>query len=1016
MKKTRKPIALLLSVLMVLALFAPLSVVSFAEGDEPAVVASGDCGKNGNNMLYTLYSDGTMVLSGSGQMKYYQYAGNAPWKDYRDSIRYLVVQPGVKTISSHAFEYAKNLESVSLPDGFEYIGEWTFAGCYKLESINFPSSLKTIIDYAFHSCRSLKTVNIQGSVTKIPSLAFYQCYKLESVTLPATVQTISESAFAGCLSLHEINLPDGLTTIEGGAFSGCALTSLSWPDSITTIGNGAFGGCSGLPSTLPANLETIGELAFQDCKMESVTLPDHVVSVGRRAFARITNLQTVEIPASVTSIDSTAFSDCTALTSFSVAADNQSYKSENGVLFTKDGATLVDYPAGKTDETYDVPAGVTEIAPYGFDCNRYLKNLTLPDGLTTIGTFAFYGCSGLSAMAIPEGVTQLPGFSFSGCSALATLTLPESLETIGTFEFDGCRSLRAVKLPAVKKIGHYAFGMCKGLEQITLTPALTNISEGAFSGCEALTDVYYLGTTAQWNAKTVDATANDYFLNATVHLHDDHCYEETILSTPTCTQAGTAVYTCFCGDTYTNTIPGEHNYDDGVITVYPTETTDGEIRYTCTKCGDTYTDTVPATPYQDWLYTESYPTGNGQIGEHVYYTTYYDGHVSIYGEGETYPTSHYVPYDYYYHPIGGNPTSIEVHEGVTGLMCKGMFCNYPQLEYVKLPASLTYIESMVFDTIQVLTAVDVAAANPSYTSQNGILFNKDMTELLLYPSGKTENSYTVPDGVEIIGEMAFHKNPVLKTVTLPDSVKEIGNTAFNSSVLETVNLGNGLETIERFAFSNCKNLESIRIPTSVKFIGRGVFQFDDNFKNVYFTCTQAEWDAIEIGEWNEPLQEANRTYGGHTYDEGVITTPATCGEAGVRTYTCIYCGGTRTETIPATGEHAYNGGVITTPATCEADGVKAFTCTGCGGSYTETIPATGHDWSDWIVTRPATETREGEAYRFCKNDPSHVEHMTIDKLPTTYEEEQSLGDRIMDWLRDFFDKIGELFQSLFIFW
>ena len=66
MKKTRKPIALLLSVLMVLALFAPLSVVSFAEGDEPAVVASGDCGKNGNNMLYTLYSDGTMVLSGSG--------------------------------------------------------------------------------------------------------------------------------------------------------------------------------------------------------------------------------------------------------------------------------------------------------------------------------------------------------------------------------------------------------------------------------------------------------------------------------------------------------------------------------------------------------------------------------------------------------------------------------------------------------------------------------------------------------------------------------------------------------------------------------------------------------------------------------------------------------------------------------------------------------------------------------------------------------------------------------------
>ena len=669
-----------------------------------------------------------------------------------------------------------------------------------------------------------------------------------------------------------------------------------------------------------------------------------------------------------------------------------------------------------------------------------VNDVIIDEGITAIGRLAFSGRIGIGgSIQLPDSLKSIGAGAFAD-HCVTSVRFGNGLETIGSGAFStvftGSGSQKTIVLPdSVKTVENNAFAYCDGLEEITFGPNVETVgTQVLYCGFILKKAVFLNGNTTlaydmavytpddftiySYAGGSVEAFANQYGYPF-VDIGTYHEYDDGVITTPaTCNTPGVKTYTCtLCRDTYTEDIPatGVHNYDDGVITVYPTETTDGEIVYTC-PCGFSYTDTIPATPYQDWLYTESYPTGNGQIGEHVYYTTYYDGHVSIYGEGETYPTSHYVPYDYYYHPIGGNPTSIEVHEGVTGLMCKGMFCNYPQLEYVKLPASLTYIESMVFDTIQVLTAVDVAAANPSYTSQNGILFNKDMTELLLYPSGKTENSYTVPDGVEIIGEMAFHKNPVLKTVTLPDSVKEIGNTAFNSSVLETVNLGNGLETIERFAFSNCKNLESIRIPTSVKFIGRGVFQFDDNFKNVYFTCTQAEWDAIEIGEWNEPLQEANRTYGGHTYDEGVITTPATCGEAGVRTYTCIYCGGTRTETIPATGEHAYNGGVITTPATCEADGVKAFTCTGCGGSYTETIPATGHDWSDWIVTRPATETREGEAYRFCKNDPSHVEHMTIDKLPTTYEEEQSLGDRIMDWLRDFFDKIGELFQSLFIFW
>ena len=608
------------------------------------------------------------------------------------------------------------------------------------------------------------------------------------------------------------------------------------------------------------------------------------------------SVQSLKLPASFVNMTWQTFYHCSALQTIEVDPANPSWTAVDNVLFNKDQTELVLCAISKPGETYTIPATVETIGINAFFCNKNLKEITIPGSVRTIGETAFMGCVALETVHFNDGLETMERGAFYRCYALKSVELPASVTVLGDYVFGDEKSLTSITLPnGLTSIGEYGIGCCTKVESITIPGSVTSIGSSAFWSWTSLQHVYFTCTQAEWDAIEIGEW-NEPLQDANTQIHfGGHTYDEGVITTPaTCGEAGVRTYTCiYCGGTRTETIPatGEHTYDDGVITVYPTETTDGEIRYTCTKCGDTYTDTVPATPYQDWLYTESYPTGNGQIGEHVYYTTYYDGHVSIYGEGETYPTSHYVPYDYYYRPIGGNPTSIEVHEGVTGLMCKGMFCNYPQLEYVKLPASLTYIESMVFDTIQVLTAVDVAAANPSYTSQNGILFNKDMTELLLYPSGKTENSYTVPDGVEIIGEMAFHKNPVLKTVTLPDSVKEIGNTAFNSSVLETVNLGNGLETIERFAFSNCKNLESIRIPTSVKFIGRGVFQFDDNFKNVYYDCPQDAWNAIEFEPLvyeneNDELLNATFTFGEHAWGDWTIVQNSTDTESGLAQRVC----------------------------------------------------------------------------------------------------------------------------------
>ena len=65
------------------------------------------------------------------------------------------------------------------------------------------------------------------------------------------------------------------------------------------------------------------------------------------------------------------------------------------------------------------------------------------------------------------------------------------------------------------------------------------------------------------------------------------------------------------------------------------------------------------------------------------------------------------------------------------------------------------------------------------------------------------------------------------------------------------------------------------------------------------------------------------------------------------------------------------------------------------------------------MTRNPSETREGEAYRFCKNDPSHIEHKTLEKLPQTSEGNPSFGERVRAWIQSIFDRIGEAFRMLF---
>ncbi|MBD5104217.1 MAG: hypothetical protein HDT47_05045 [Ruminococcaceae bacterium] len=118
---------------------------------------------------------------------------------------------------------------------------------------------------------------------------------------------------------------------------------------------------------------------------------------------------------------------------------------------------------------------------------------------------------------------------------------------------------------------------------------------------------------------------------------------------------------------------------------------------------------------------------------------------------------------------------------------------------------------------------------------------------------------------------------------------------------------------------------------------------------------------------------------GHDRDGGTVTAEPTCTEKGVKTFTCTRCNDTKTEEVEALG-HTWDEGTVTEEPTCTEKGVKTFTCTKCDETKTEEVPALGHDWGEWTVTKEATSEEEGEEARECEIC-GEKETRTVAKLP-----------------------------------
>ncbi len=228
---------------------------------------------------------------------------------------------------------------------------------------------------------------------------------------------------------------------------------------------------------IESGVTTIGSFAFDGCtNIKSITIPKTIVSIGELAFLACFSLKSIEIPNSVTKIGDNAFLSCDSLTSINVDTNNKSYKSIDGVLFSKDGKKLTRYPGAKAGQ-YQIPDGVTSVGTEAFQHCMNLTELGIPGSVTEIGDDAFSSCEHLSHVTILNGLSVIPYGAFEYCDELTTITIPSSVQKIGAFAFYGSDALVDVYYDSSKRqwekieIGSYneplveqAVIHCSGLE------------------------------------------------------------------------------------------------------------------------------------------------------------------------------------------------------------------------------------------------------------------------------------------------------------------------------------------------------------------------------------------------------------------------------------------------------------------------------------------------------------------------------------------------------------------------
>lgn len=723
-----------------------------------------------------------------------------------------------------------------------------------IKELNFAEdgALKTIGAHAFDESTLGGKLVIPEGVTSIGANAFYDA-ELTGITVPSTVTTIGSEAFA-CVLLEEINYN--------------AANAEDFDESVSEYS--PFHGAGGASATevcvlnIGAQVTKIPTYFFRQAFMTSIKFAEGSMctSIGNKAFLRGLNLESVTFPDSLLTIGDYAFSNCDKLKG-----------AKRGISTTDWGLTI--------------PKSVTSVGDGAFrycDALEYVS-FELNSNCKTIGDDVFYNCENLKSVAFPQGL-QTMGESVLARTEVQSVSIPfvgasattdNARQPFGYlfgkssnnadilqyyYDENGQRQQQRYLIPESIQSIYVAGGDVKSYAFYGLN--LTNLNHSVSIS---------LGTDVQY----VDAMA---FTNCTCSTYNTHDNNGLLIPYGNDNKyALIDIRNASAGITVDENVA---LIADNVATIALTSVS-FNWKFNGTVCDGAFeaateitylegpTEAVSQLPFPQTQLSSLKINGGSKLDVALKgcdNLTEVDIKHGVQVESKVFSgvsTLLTLKADSdvikYFASSNPNLSDIVVYSGDLMLNDYSIFGSLAKVEYVTLEYGVTGFTAEAFKNFKLLKSVSVAADHTELASVDGILYNKDKTELLLYPAKKSGDSFTATD-ITKVGAYAFYGNTVLETLVLPSTVTEIGEKAFagctslvNVTVpfigngsnikyfnylfggtsttasdsigkvpesLETVTVLNGTEVAE-YAFYGLSSIKSVTLPTTVTSIGANAF-------------------------------------------------------------------------------------------------------------------------------------------------------------------------------------------------
>ena len=482
--------------------------------------------------------------------------GKIVYKDGREEI----LKYGITEIPEKAYYQNKEIVRVVLPSSVKRIGAYAFMEC-GLISVLFSNSLISIGKGAFSCARSLESIVIPDSVTTIGDLAFYTCTSLKSIKLSKNIKIIGKEVFSCDKNLENIEIPSGVTKIDDWAFDHClAMQNVKIPDSVVLIGYGAFDDCPKLKEThydgteeqwgqvsisswnddlLKANIyfncsrkneSEAQALAEELAKVDSLTQAQAEAKAKAEAEAQARAEAKAKAEAELKvfaeasikdeedarkAAEARALSD-RKLKEARIAAEKRAEAEEKAKIEAEERAEKAVNARIEAEEKAEI-AEKERIEAEAL-LVQFLEELAKGKGEELLEKLEPVN---FETKNVPLAVQALLNGKIIYENGEEE-DIPHNKSEIAAYEY-ARKDVKAVILPGrVTSIGSDAFYRCKNLISIEIPSSVKSIGDGAFAACDNLKEVYYNGTSQEWESVTIgedNKKLNGGWGRATVHYN-----------------------------------------------------------------------------------------------------------------------------------------------------------------------------------------------------------------------------------------------------------------------------------------------------------------------------------------------------------------------------------------------------------------------------------------------------------------------------------------------------------------